>query len=136
MQTFCDMFSVTLTWQSVLLFANLFSYSAFLTLPHSSPYKYIVDRPPFASTIRSLLHHSSIRSLSGSLRQSPTWSFSHNIAIRLFIYLLAKIHLLETTNILVQLNGKETISASNATYGHAQDFVGGKTSCYYATYKH
>ena len=46
--------------------------------------------------------------------------------IRLFYSLLAKIHLLETTNILVQRTDKETNSATNATYGHAQHFVEGK----------
>jgi hypothetical protein len=128
------MFSVTLIQQSVLLFANLFSYSAFLKLLHSTTYKSIADRPPVASTVQSLLHYSFIRSLADSFQHSAT--FSHNIVIYLFVSLLSKIHLLETTNILVQLTDKETVSVSNATYGHAQDFLGGRTSCCYAIYKH
>jgi hypothetical protein len=96
------MFSVTITQQSVLLFANLFSYSVFLILPPSKTYKFIVDWPPVASTIQSLKLHSSIRSLSDSLQHSPSWPFSHNIVIHLFISLLLKICLWETTTILVE----------------------------------
>ena len=51
--------------------------------------------------------------------------FSKQVLLIDYTFLpLISIYLLETTNILVQPTDKKTDSASNATYGHAQDFVG------------